>query len=52
MYDNFENLQKRCKQYRLKKRVKFLVPVILIIGLFLYLSENSLHKKSPLINQL
>jgi len=47
MYDNFENLQKRCKQYRLKKRVKFLVPVILIIGLFLYLSENSLHKKKP-----
>lgn len=43
MHDNFENLQKRCKRYRLKKRVKFIVPaisVILIIGISLYLSET------------
>lgn len=44
MHDNFENLQKRCKRYQLKKRVKFLLPaisVVLIIGLSLSLSENS-----------
>jgi len=44
MHDNFENLQKRCKRYQLKQRVKFLVPAIslvLIIGISLSLSEKS-----------
>ena len=51
MYDNFENLQKKCKQYKLKKRVKALVPIlatILLFWIYLSLSENSLHKeKTP-----
>ena len=44
MHDNFENLQKRCKQYKFKKRVKSLVPIlatILLFVIYLSLSENS-----------
>lgn len=48
MHDNFENLQKRCKRYRFKKRVKSTLPALgIFVAVVIYMSlnkENSLVK--------
>ncbi len=44
MYDNFENLQKKCKRYYFKQRIKFATPFLvaipLIIGSYLFLEKS------------
>ena len=44
MYDNFENLQKKCKRYYLKKRAKKLLAIIsipLAVTIYLLLADNT-----------
>lgn len=48
MYDNFENLQKKCKRYYLKKKAKQLLIIISLplgVAIYLFLEENTQKKE-------
>ena len=46
MHSNFEDLQKRCKKYKLKKRAIIILPVVTVISVVtLYLSVEDKAKK-------
>jgi len=57
MHDNFENLQKRCKKYKLKKRVKLslqiaLIPALASIFLLINTKSTELEKTSSTQNSV